>query len=326
MLHIHNGDSSGDTAKKSALPGEHLVWREALICGPTPQGVSGEDWRKLRAKHLAESYGDVSKQYEEDLREQDQALAKFRDHEEVVLWFEHDLFCQLHLVYLLDRFSRQEMGDTRLSLICVGTFPGMADFRGLGELDVEQLTSLFPSRHAVTEEETQLAQRAWAAYCASDPSQIVTLLAEDTSALPFLGPALRKHLARFPSIENGLGQIENRALESIAGGTSEFGPLFQDFGKAEPSYGLGDGQFWLSLRHLAEASQPLVTIANGNGALPPSFPKASFALTERGRAVLRGEEDFIALNGIDAWLGGVHLEGKEALWRWDHKRAELIRP
>ena len=324
MLHIHNGDSSGNTAKKSDLPGEHLVWREALVCGPTPAGLTGNDWRKLRAKHLAESYGGTSEEYEEELREQDQALAKFRDHEEVVLWFEHDLFCQVILIYLLDWFSRQEMGHTRLSLICVGTFPGFPDFRGLGELDVDQLASLFPSRHTATKEETKLAQRAWAAYSASDPSQIVALLADDTSALPFLGHALRKHLARFPSIENGLGQIENLALESIARGTSEFGPLFQDFGKAEPTYGLGDAQLWLSLRHLAEVQEPILTIANGNGATLSLSPNASFALTERGSAVLRGEDDFIALNGIDAWLGGVHLEGKEARWRWDQQREELI--
>ena len=325
MLHIHNGDSAANTAKKSGLPGETLAWREALICGPTPQGKTRDDWRKLRAKHLAESYGQVVEHCEKELREQDEALSKFRDHEEVVLWFEHDLFCQVHLIYLLDWFSRQQMGRTALSLICVGSFPGIEDFRGLGQLDAEQLASLFPQRYPVTKEETTLAQQAWAAYSASDPGHIVKLLEGDTSALPFLDQALRKHLARFPSTGNGLGQIENRALESIAGGISEFGELFQSFGKVEPTYGLGDAQFWLSLRHLADITQPVVTIANGNGAMPASLRGISIALTEKGSAVLRGEEDFIALNGIDAWLGGVHLEGNEAQWRWDQKRQELIR-
>ncbi len=31
-------------------------------------------------------------------------------------------------------------------------------------------------------------------------------------------------------------------------------------------------------------------------------------LTSAGRAVLAGDENAIALNGIDRWLGGVHLE------------------
>jgi hypothetical protein len=33
--------------------------------------------------------------------------------------------------------------------------------------------------------------------------------------------------------------------------------------------------------------------------------------------VLRGEADQVALNGIDRWVGGVHLQGPEARWRWD---------
>ena len=40
-------------------------------------------------------------------------------------------------------------------------------------------------------------------------------------------------------------------------------------------------------------------------------------MTERGCAVLDGREDRIGLNGIDRWLGGVHLSGGEAVWRWD---------
>ena len=52
MLHIHNGDCSADIARKANLPGEHLAWREALVCGPTPGGLSEDDWRRLRAQHL----------------------------------------------------------------------------------------------------------------------------------------------------------------------------------------------------------------------------------------------------------------------------------
>jgi hypothetical protein len=32
-----------------------------------------------------------------------------------------------------------------------------------------------------------------------------------------------------------------------------------------------------------------------------------FRLTETGYQVMRGKVDFVELNGIDLWLGGVHL-------------------
>ena len=324
MLHIHNGDSSAASARKANLPGAHLAWREALICGPAPGGLIEDEWRRLRAKHLAAAYDLGVEGCEQDLRKQDEALSKFSEHEEVVLWFEHDLFCQIHLVYLLNWFAARESGQTRLSLICIGAFPGIEDFRGLGQLNGEQLASLVGKRLEVTPAELELGARAWAAYSSADPGELVTLLAQDTSALPFLRAALQKHLARFPSRRNGLGQIENRALEFIAGGAVRFGSLFSEFGKAEPIYGLGDEQFMLLLRQLASGPEPLLTIANDGASRGSSeFPGTSLTLTDNGESVLRGDVDQVELNGIDTWLGGVHLTGNDAAWRWDEQAARL---
>ena len=52
--------------------------------------------------------------------------------------------------------------------------------------------------------------------------------------------------------------------------------------------------------------------------------KSAFQITEPGAAVMRGDDDFIRRNGIDLWLGGTHLEGVEAAWRWDQNRGRLV--
>ena len=49
----------------------------------------------------------------------------------------------------------------------------------------------------------------------------------------------------------------------------------------------------------------------------------TFEITEAGEAVLHGKADFVEMNGIDTWLGGVHLLGRTDLWRWDDQRASL---
>src|SRR5258707_14070573 len=150
MLHIHNGDSAAGTAKKSDIPGEHLAWREALVCGPTPGNLSIDEFCQLREQHLADAYGANLERTEQELLAQEETLARFSDHEEVVLWFEHDLFCQVQLIYLLHRFAQTELGKTRLSLICINEFPGVEGFRGFGEVNEEQLSTLFPQRQEVT--------------------------------------------------------------------------------------------------------------------------------------------------------------------------------
>ena len=82
----------------------------------------------------------------------------------------------------------------------------------------------FPARQQVTDKQLALAASAWEAYCSSNPTDIENVLQGDTSPLPFLSAALRAHLKRFPSTKNGLGRIENRALELIHAGTDEVLP------------------------------------------------------------------------------------------------------
>lgn len=328
MLHLHNGDSSADTAKRSSLPGEHVAFRESLITGPTPSGLSDNAWRRVRSAHLSEAYGVDKQKCERDLLSQEETLGSFSEHDEVVLWFEHDLFCQLHLIYLLDWFSRRDLGKTTLSLISIGEFPGKENFRGLGELMPDELASLFPKRQRLTPAQIAIATAAWENYCSPNPTDIERLLQGDTSALLFLGVALRAHLERFPSTKNGLSRIENRALELTSQGFNSFSDLFSKFGDAEPVYGLGDAQFWLALRRMCAARAPLLTVAGVDDEdleeqilTSEVVRNARFALTWLGESTLKGEADFVALNGIDLWLGGVHLSGSTNtnVWRWDEK-------
>lgn len=328
MLHIHNGDSTANILKEFGFPGEHAAFREVLMEGPTPSGLWPDEWRRVRAGFLADAYELELENCEKDLLDQESALWKFSDHDETIMWFEHDLFCQINLIYLLDWFSKQSIGKTRLSLICIGEFPGKENFRGLGELSGEQLASLFDRRHEVTEAELRLAARAWAAYCSTDPEEITRLLEEDTSAMPFLRNTLRLHVERFPSLKNGLGRIENQALQMISNGAIGFKSLFSRFGEAEPVYGIGDSQFWCALKRLGQARDPLITISGlsaGERALQSSrFHEACFELTAVGRAVLAGERDFVDINGIDLWLGGLHL-ADDCAWRWDQHKGRLTR-
>ena len=141
--------------------------------------------------------------------------------------------------------------------------------------------------------------------------------------------SFRGHLRRFPSVTNGLGAIENTGLRLIKSGSSTFTDLFARFGEAQSLYGLGDAQFWLALRRMCVARQPMVTTGGLNGNYPgwtltPSkLQNASFKITDVGESVLRGEADFVSLNGIDIWLGGVHLDDVERLWRWDEQSGRL---
>ncbi len=325
MLHIHNGDSSADVLRESNIEGEHLAFREALIEGATPQGLSNEEWLGARARFLAGDYAVDFQECHDDLLKQQKALSKVAQHQEVVLWFEHDLFCQIHLVYLLTLFSEMNLNRTTLSLVCINEFPGKENFRGLGELNPEQMLTLFDKRIEVTEEQTQIAQQAWDAYSSPTPEALEAFLQQDTSALLFLKAAFHKHLGRFPSTKNGLGVIENKALELLREGYKTFATLFSAFGNAQPVLGLGDTQFWNIVKRLAQANEPALTIGVEDldrMIKSGAFIQAPLQITEFGEEVLSGRKDFIHTNGIDFWLGGVHLTANN-LWRWNDDKQPM---
>jgi hypothetical protein len=324
MLHIHNGDASANIARQSSLPGEHFAFREALIEGPTSAHKDNDgDWL-VRARHLWSAYGVDLKESAQGLLAQEQKLASFGQHDEVVLWFEHDLFCQINLIYLLDWFASRELGETKLSLICIDRFAGRENFRGLGELTSDELASLFPERKQVTQQQFDLSTATWTAYCSDNPTDLERLLKTDCSSLPFLSKALGIHLQRFPSIKNGLGRIENTALSLLNAGAISFAELFPRFAKIEALYGFGDTQLWFALRRMHQVRHPMFTIS-GDAEMQKEISAATvFEMTAAGEAVLSAENDFVVLNGIENWLGGVHLSGKKNLWRWDDERKTLI--
>ena len=198
MLHIHNGDSSANTARQSSLPGEHFAWREALIEGPTPAGVEGEEWRRLRAKHLAESYGVELDKCERELLDQEQALARFPEHDEIVLWFEHDLFCQTNLLYLLNWFAQRDLGTTKLSLVCIGEFPGKPTSAAWERLNTEEnrFALTFAGTRDSNAELKPLPRNASISFSPSESPGITPGSRHLRSSMP--GRAFQSHLTGFP--------------------------------------------------------------------------------------------------------------------------------
>jgi hypothetical protein len=285
-----------------------------------PAGLDDERLREVRARFLAGNVGSSYEQIMRSFHEADATLERVAQFDEVVLWFEHDLYDQLLLIRHLDWFSRRDLQNTRLTLICIGEFPGVEPFHGLGQLSADQLVSLFPRRSPVTAAQFELARRAWTAFRSADPRDLERLIAQDTSALPFLAGALTRHLQEFPATTNGLSRTEREILSVLEPAPLEPMSLFTAEQLREERVYMGDCWFWERIERLGAAPRPLV--ATHVGPRGDSLPSGTVAITDAGREVLSGGADWIAIAGIDRWLGGVHLK-RDAPWRWDEGRRKL---
>jgi hypothetical protein len=96
--------------------------------------------------------------------------------------------------------------------------------------------------------------------------------------------------------------------------------LFVAVQRGEEAVFMGDGQFCRLVADLSNARHPLVKTST-----PSQHELGKVALTDTGRLVLEGQADHIALNGIDRWLGGVHLQSGQTDWRWDRAARKLVR-
>src|SRR5271163_4609050 len=214
-LHITDGESVAGTLRQSTVPGEVRIFGDLMYEGPAPAGLSDAEWWDRRAQSLSQIGVLTRAEARHAVRAYEDSLHAIPNHDETVLWMDHRLSDQLILIMLLEWFYRLYRGRSSLSLICVGRYPGMEDFVGLGHLTGEQLASLADTRSPVSEAEFALASAAWNAFTSPMPTNIELLMARDTTALPFLAPALRRHLEQFPSIENGLSRTERQALSAL---------------------------------------------------------------------------------------------------------------
>jgi hypothetical protein len=296
---VTNGESTARTLRATSLGGDVLSWDDVLHEGPVP-AVPPDELRRVRADYLAACGWGRAGEIAAELERRDRRLAEADD---VVLWFEHDLYDQLQLIQIL----AQAPAPGRLQLINVGSFPGRPDFHGLGELDASELETLWPLRRPVSPEQVELARRAWDAFRAPG----LAPLRGDTSALPFLGAAWERLLEELPDAF-GLSRSERRLLEPLAAGPRTAHELFLESQAAEDAPYLGDSWAWKRLADLGG----LVASANGAPlpAPPPrgdadTFNRARVALTDAGRAVLAGEASRTDHVRLDRWLGGTHLQG-----------------
>jgi hypothetical protein len=282
--------------------------------------VSDDELLRVRAEFLmrpGESVDDVVA----DLRYWRSAIDQ-QDYDELVLWYEHDLFDQLNLIQILTHLGRVRIARP-VTLVSIDAYPGHPDFKGIGELEPSDIARLFEMRKPITDAQIVLSERAWRAYRSDDPRQIETLLASDTSALPFLARALRRHLEEFPSDINGLSRSEQRLMEQALDGPADLRRAFPRMHDGERGFYITDMLFIERAQALAASSPPLLAL-HTDGNEPRSFPKGDYTLTSAGREVLAGATDRVRVCGIDRWLGGVHLNGRGPMWRWSRDRASLF--
>ena len=336
-LHVTNGDGAAGGLTRSGLPGDILSWRDILHDGPVPCDDDLQSFRATRAEFLAtRGWASVS-EVVADLTARDTRLNDVDVSDEVVLWFEPDLFDQLQLIQVLGRIASRASGPRpRVTIAPADCF--------LAPLTPDKFVPLYNARRTVTASDITHGADAWRAFTSSSPVDLApmadrldasigarTYSANTDARLPHLAAALRRQLEEFPDAQHGLSRTERQICEALYPGQLSLAKLFQTSSQASESWAfLGDWSFAWYTQRLSDFLRPLVMHTNNTRVVAPvrdadgrGFWERSVMLTPFGQEVVRERADAVEENGIDRWIGGTHLTSARH-WRWDGSLHRLV--
>ena len=301
-----NGDAIVPEIEAVAPDDPVLPWRDILHEGPVPGGLSDEMLRSERAAFLARHGGGDGVVLLELFERRDRKLLRGAAEGDVWLWFEDDLYDQLQLIQVLDLLARHGPADATQQLRYVSR-----------DANREVL-----AEHTVDDGTRRAARRAWAAFRSTDPRKWTSIEAPE---LPHLGPAMRRLAEELPWTRDGLSRTERTALAALADGADNPIDMFRTLQAAEERPFMGDYWAWLTLHRLGTGEHPLIVAARAPvPELTTEFAAQTYEVTDVGHDVLAARTDHAELNGIDRWIGGVHLDGHRPAWRWDPVADEVV--
>jgi len=290
-----------------------LPWDDVLHAGPVPGELSLEKLSAIRSRFIWRcGWGDldhVTRKFEQ----RDQTLLSAHEQfDELLLWFEHDLYDQLQLIQVLAVLGEhrpiRESG-LPITIICHDHFVGMSD--------IEILTRDYRDRAVLRREQIELATEAWAAFTSFTPLQLESFYhTANMVELTYLRDAIGRWFEEFPSAYDGLTSTERTVLHFIAEGVRDAVELFARVQEVEEAPFLGDSSFWRVLGEMSADPANLISMTDGGRYDPRDGAGALLKLTDLGEQALSG----IAVPSsrlIDRWMGGTHLRPGNS-WYWDH--------
>lgn len=253
ILHVVNGDSTAEILKQSNLQGEIIVWRELLCEGPLEKEVGSDDFWMKRYDYFKNNFGVERLEYYDKTIKEIIQLEDLEGVNEVILWFEFDLFCQINLMavcsYLLQSFRK----DVKYSLVCVGYKKGKEGLQSLADYTSEEFPKLLENKLNITKSNLEFADEIWKVYVKNDKKELENFNFKH-SKFRYLKIAMEQNFKRFP-FANGLNEIENKILQIIDENSLSEKEIVRElliWQNAETVYGFGDLQYFNYLKSLSE--------------------------------------------------------------------------
>lgn len=288
-LHITNGDDLSKKVKSLGLSGDIITWREMLCEGPTSMDVGDKEFLRQRQKFLQKTYKISKAEYSEKFIEELEKLAAVNNYDEIVLWFEFDLFSHMNMLGVIS-FLLQKKKNFPMTLVCSKKLEGEDEMYPLGELSAKNLQKHYKNRIPLTDDDISTGQLIWELYCGDKPKRLISEIKRTTN-FEYLSSSIRAHIERFPSTNTGLNTLEINVLKLIKG--HDIKSIHHLLGyalKYQGYYGYVD----IQMQRVIDKLRPFYTVTDNN-----------VQLNSDGEKALESSKNYYQIMKDDEFYGGV---------------------
>lgn len=229
-IHVLSGDSLVVPFKNTGIEGEVVVCRECLVDGDRNAGDLREFWN-VREKYLSQAYPEAGLNYRDSVVGEFERLLDLADGNEIYLWFEYELFCQVNLWFTI--WLLRKIDNALLNVV----YPKLKDaddiWKGFGWSSNKELNESYEAALRLERADNLLASDLWESFQSGDLERLRSLSDTETRTFPTL-----------KQLGVAACEIDTRPQNSISrimnAGMTEFGEVFREFSKGEAIYGFGD--------------------------------------------------------------------------------------
>ncbi|NLR62103.1 hypothetical protein HGH93_28690 [Chitinophaga polysaccharea] len=299
-LNVLNGDAILNLFRQSKVPGEVVVCREMMCEGKVKYTKDLTVFFESRAKHLEYQYGiDKQTYYTNVVQELEKLDSSGSATDEIILWFEYDLFCQVNMIFLLHYINVKLPQAPPISIVDLPHHPSP-----------EILAQVFEQRVRLNADDLALAADVWDAWCQHSPQELEHISKRPPGNLRHLPAAIIAHLKRFPDSITGLSVIESYFLLRLALGSYRWYDLYTLFWSELEIFGFTNFQLDILVNRMVRAG-----VLEENDQM--------LKITSLGKEILNEEENYLDYCSLEhRWLGGVRLS--DNTWCWDHETQTLV--
>lgn len=288
MLHITNGDGLTEKMSRLNLSGQVITWREMLCEGRTVQEVGSREFIAIRKKFLKTCYNIPPSDYQVKFVSELEKLAQAKDYDEIILWFEFDLFCHINMVAAIEFLFQQNINKP-IYLVCSKRLKGEEKLQGLSQLKDKELLNHYHHKILLSEDDLELAELVWQLYCENNPLRLKSEIKKNSN-FEYLSSCLRAHIERFPNMKSGLNSLEANLLKLITShNITSHNQLLGYALEYQGYYGYGDAQMLRIVNNLKSFYY---------------FDNTKYSLTEEGKMALNKSQTFYQELKDDLYYGG----------------------